>query len=43
MTNINNSLKEKKVKKIDGIIGGDTLKELNANIDYKKKIISLNL
>ena len=37
MTNINNSLKEKKVKKIDGIIGGDTLKELNANIDYKQK------
>ena len=41
MTFINNSLKEKGFSDIDGIIGSDILKELNACINYKKKKISL--
>ena len=41
MTFINNSLKEKGVSDVDGIIGGDILKELNACLNYKKKEISL--
>ena len=41
MTFINNSLKEKGVSKVDGIIGGDILNELNACINYKRKEISL--
>ena len=41
MTFINNSLKEKGVSEVDGIIGGDILNELNACINYKKKEISL--
>ena len=41
MTFINNSLKEKKIKEIDGIIGSDILNELNACVNYKNKEISL--
>ena len=41
MTFINNSLKEKGVSAVDGIIGGEILNELNACINYKKKEISL--
>lgn len=41
MTFINNSLKEKGVSDVDGIIGGDILNELNICISYKKKEISL--
>ena len=41
MTFINNSLKEKGVSEVDGIIGGDILNELNVCINYKKKEISL--
>ena len=41
MTFINNSLKEKGVSNVDGIIGGDILNELNVCINYKKKEISL--
>jgi len=41
MTFINNSLKEKGVSEVDGIIGSDILNELNACINYKKKEISL--
>ena len=43
MTHINNSLTEKGISTVDGIIGSDILKELNAIIDYKKKTISLKL
>ena len=41
MSFINNSLKEKGVSEVDGIIGNDILNELNACINYKKKEISL--
>ena len=41
MTFINNSLKEKGISEVDGIIGGDILNELNVCINYKKKEISL--
>lgn len=41
MTFINNSLKEKNIKEIDGIIGSDILNKLNAIISYKKKEIIL--
>ena len=41
MTFINNSLKEKGVLEVDGIIGSDILNKLNACINYKKKVISL--
>ena len=41
MTFINNSLKEKGVSGVDGIIGGDILNELNVCINYKKREISL--
>ena len=41
MTYINNSLNEKKIEEVDGIIGGDFLIEINANIDYEKKIVTL--
>ena len=41
MTHINNSLKEKGIDKVDGIIGGDILIEFNADINYKKKILNL--
>ena len=43
MSFINNSLKEKGVSEVNGIIGGDILNELNACINYKKKEISLEL
>ncbi len=41
MTFINNSLKEKGLSDVDGIIGGDILNQLNASINYKKKEIIL--
>ena len=41
MTFINNSLKEKGVSQVDGIIGSDILNELNACVNYKKKEINL--
>ena len=41
MTFINNSLKEKGVSEVDGIIGGDILNELSACVNYKKKEITL--
>ena len=41
MTFLNNSLKEKGVSEVDGIIGGDILNKLKACINYKKKEISL--
>ena len=41
MSFINNSLKEKGVSEVDGIIGSDILNELNACINYKKREISL--
>ena len=41
MTFINNSLKEKGISEVDGIIGGDILNKLNVCINYKKKEISL--
>ena len=41
MTFINNSLMEKGISEVDGIIGGDTLNKLKACINYKKKEISL--
>ncbi len=41
MTFINNSLNEKGVSEVDGIIGSDILNELNAIISYKKKEIIL--
>ena len=43
MTYINNSLNEKKIEEVDGIIGGDFLIELNANINYEKKIVTLKI
>ncbi len=43
MTFINNSLKEKDISNVDGIIGSDILNELNACVNYKKKEISLEL
>ena len=41
MTFINNTLKEKGVSEVDGIIGGDILNELSACVNYKKKEITL--
>ncbi len=41
MTFINNSLKEKEINELEGIIGGDILNQLNACINYKKKEIIL--
>jgi hypothetical protein len=41
MTFINNSLKEKGLSSVDGIIGGDILNQSNACINYKKKEIIL--
>ena len=41
MSFINNSLEKKGVSAVDGIIGSDILNELNASINYKKKVISL--
>ena len=36
MSIINDALEEQKEKKIDGILGGDILNEINAKINYKK-------
>ena len=41
MSQINNTFSEKNIKKVDGIIGGDTLNELNAIINYRKKLLTL--
>lgn len=41
MTFINNSLKEKGLKEVDGIIGSDVLNQLYACINYKKREIGL--
>ena len=38
MTHINESLNEK----VDGIIGSDILKEFNAIIDFKNKLLKLD-
>ena len=35
MGTINDALEEQKEKKIDGILGGDILNEIEANINYK--------
>lgn len=43
MSYINNSLKEKEVEEVDGIIGSDILKEFNTIINYKNKTITLKL
>ena len=43
MSNINNTLKEKEIQEVDGIIGGEILKEHKAFIDYEKKILTLKL
>ena len=40
MTHINNSLREKEIEDVDGIIGSDVLKEFNAIIEYKRKTIT---
>lgn len=41
MTHINDSLSEKNICTIDGIIGGDFLNEYNATINYKKRLLFL--
>ena len=41
MTFINNSLREKEINAIDGIIGGDLLIELSGKLCYKKKQLIL--
>ena len=41
MTEINKSFDDKEIKRVDGIIGGDILNELNAVINYKKKLLTL--
>ena len=41
MTYINNSLKEKEINEVEGIIGGDILNQLDVCINYKKKEIIL--
>ncbi len=43
MTHINDSLKEKEISELDGIIGSDILNQFNACINYKKKEITLEL
>ena len=42
MNYINDSLNSKKIKEINGIIGGDILKKFNAKIDYGNKELRLN-
>lgn len=42
MKNINDSLNEKEIHSIDGIIGGDFLAEHNAVINYKNHLLELN-
>ena len=41
MTHINNSLKEKEINEVEGIIGGDILNQLDVCINYKRKEIIL--
>ena len=41
MAQINESLREKEIENVDGIIGGEILYEFNAIIDYKKKLLTL--
>lgn len=41
MTHINDSLREKEIEDVDGIIGSDILREFNAIIEYKSKTITL--
>ena len=40
MTYINNSLKQKGIEEVDGILGGDILNDYNSKINYKKRTIS---
>ena len=40
---INTALNERKIQKVDGIIGADTLKKANAIIDYEKNRLYLKL
>lgn len=41
MIHINNSLEEKNIEKVHGIIGGDILLEHEGHINYQKKILTL--
>ena len=43
MTHINTALNERKIQKVDGIIGADTLKKGKAFIDYEKNRLYLKL
>jgi len=43
MNHINTALKERKIQKVDGIIGADTLKKGKAIIDYGKNRLYLKL
>jgi hypothetical protein len=41
MSYINNSLREKEIEEVDGILGGDILNEFDAKINYEKKLLTL--
>ncbi len=43
MNHINTALNERKIQKVDGIIGADTLKKGKAFIDYEKSRLYLKL
>ncbi len=43
LSHVNASYEEMNMKAIDGVIGGDMLKKYNAVIDYKKKILTLEI
>jgi len=43
LSHVNASYEEMNMKAIDGVIGGDILKKYNAVIDYKKKILALEI
>jgi predicted aspartyl protease len=43
MNHINTALNERKIQKVDGIIGADTLKKGKAIIDYEKNRLYLKL
>ncbi|HIF84530.1 MAG TPA: acid protease [Flavobacteriaceae bacterium] len=43
MNHINTALNERKIQKVDGIIGSDTLKKGKAIIDYEKNRLYLKL
>jgi predicted aspartyl protease len=43
LSHVNASYEEMNLKAIDGVIGGDILKKYNAVIDYKKKILALEV